>query len=180
MDAINRQLAADIDAAFPQLVTSMQHGIYSGVRRMVPTAADAEDVAAETFLRAYRALQTMEKEDIRQLRVSGWVWSIAINLCRNAARSRSRKPTVRLADSWSPAEPGPGPEAETLGGESVARLLENLPWAQRTAIVLRHLADLSYPDIAQATGRPEGTVKADVHRGLETLRRSLTPEEVMA
>ena len=147
---------------------------------MVPTAADAEDIAAETFLRAYRALKKMEIEDLRQLKVSGWVWTIAINLCRNAARSRGRKPTVRLADSWSPTELRPGPEAETLGNESVAMLLAELPWAQRTAIVLRHLADLSYPDIAVATGRPEGTIKADVHRGLKTLRNSLTSKEVMA
>ena len=180
MDAINRQLAIDVDGAFPGLVLSMQDGVYSGVRRMVPSAADAEDIAAETFLRAYRALKKMETADIHQLKVSGWVWTIAINLCRNAARSRGRKPTVRLADSWSPTEKRPGPEAETLGNEAVARLLGELPWTQRTAIVLRHLADLSYPDVAVATGRPEGTVKADVHRGLEALRNSLTPEEVMA
>lgn len=180
MEGLRARLASDLDAAFPDLMLSMQDGIYSGVRRMVPTAVDAEDIAAETFLRAYRALRTMEAVDILRLRLAGWLWTIAVNLCRNAARGRTRKPTVRLAESWYQPESGLGPEAAALGNEMVARLLEELPRVQRTAVVLRHVADLSYADIAEVTGRSEGTVKSDVHRGLERLRDSLTPEEVMA
>ena len=85
-------LADDLDAAFPVLVRTHQNGIYSGVRRFVPGPADAEDVTKETFVRAYRALQGYSSRRIADLALSAWLWTIALNLCRNAARRRTRKP----------------------------------------------------------------------------------------
>ena len=173
---VNDRLAADLDRAFPDLMRELQHGVYSGVRRMVPTAADAEDITQEVFIRAYRAMADYSPERIRALNLSGWIWTIAINLCRNAARSRSRRPsTVQLnRDAFAT---GTGPEAGAVQADENQRwadLLGRLSPPQRTAVVLRHVVGLSYRDIAEATGRVEGTVKADVHRGIAKLKESMT------
>ena len=74
------------------------------------------------------------------------------------------------------ADPAPGPEAHALaaaGSGHLAAHLARLPWAQRSAVVLRHVTGLSYAEVAAALGRPVGTVKADVHRGLQQLRTLL-------
>ena len=173
---VNDHLAADLERAFPELMREMEGAIYSGVRRMFPTGADAEDITQEVFIRAYRALAEYPPERIRQLSLRGWVWTIAMNLCRNAARTRSRRPrTVELdRDAFGS---NPGPEAHVLMADENhrwAELLSRLPSAQRNAVILRHVVGLPYTDIAQATGRPEGTVKADVHRGIATLKEALT------
>lgn len=173
---VNSRLATDLDGAFPDLVREMQHGLYSGIRRLVPSPADAEDITQETFIRAYRAMAGYPSDRIRELNLSGWLWTIALNLCRNAARTRSRRPrTVELdRDSFFV---GRGPEAAAVEADENrrwAKLLDDLPSAQQAAIVLRHVVGLTYREIAMATGRPEGTVKADVHRGIATLQEALS------
>ena len=170
-------LAADRDAAFPHLVRALIDGVYSGALRLTGSRADAEDVAQEAFLRAYRALGTYPPERIRELRLREWVWAIAANLCRNRARSARRHPegALRPGRAQSPTRPPaprrrpwPPPEASTWRA-----LLARLPWAQRSAVVLRHVTGLSYSEVAAALDRPVGTVKADVHRGLQQLRTLL-------
>lgn len=173
--SVNDELAADLDGAFPGWMRQLQDGIYSGVRRLVPSAPDAEDITQETFIRAYRALASYPPERVRDLNLPAWVWTIALNLCRNAARTRSRRPrTVELdRDVYHPQD---GPERHALTAEENAaweERLSRLSPAQRTAVVLRHVVGLPYRDIAEATGRAEGTVKTDVHRGLAKLQETL-------
>ncbi len=167
-----KKLATDLDGAFEDLVAEFRDGLYSGVRRLVPQSVDAEDICADAFLRAYRALSDMAPASIRRLDLAPWLWTIALNLSRNAARRRARKPWVRLDAAWDATAGGGGPESVTLDRSHVESLLEELPLGQRTAVVLRYIVGLAYPEIAVATGRPEGSIKADVHRGLERLRRS--------
>ncbi len=169
MDELCRRLARDVDAAFPDLVSHLEGRLYTGLRRLHGDAA--EDLTQETFIRAYRALRTYDPERIRSLRLHGWVWTIALNLGRNHARDRARRPIpVPLDDRHGVTDPEPADVA------AWDRRLRRLPAPQRTAVVLRHVAGLSYPEIAAATGRPEGTVKADVHRGLARLRRIIEEE----
>jgi RNA polymerase sigma factor (sigma-70 family) len=182
MELMETDLAADLSrnlpGTFPEVVKTLQDGIYSGVLQMTRHRHDAEDVTQETFIRAYRALDSYESERIRDLRLRPWIWTIALNLCRNRARAASRRGTeVPLFDR--PADE-PGPEAAAL--EAVARSewrrrLAVLSNPQRTAVVLRHVAGMGYAEIGTATGRPVGTVKADVHRGIARLRRNLEHEE---
>lgn len=172
METLRKQLAANVDAAFPELVAEFRDGLYSGVSRLVPQAADAEDICAETFLRAFRALKGMPVQQLRRLDLAPWMWTIALNLCRNAARRRSRKPWVRLDPSWNGPGGDSGPEAQVMDRSHVAALLAELPTQQRTALVLRYVVGLSYAEIAAATGRPEGSIKSDVNRGLQRLRRT--------
>lgn len=169
-------LADDVDAAFPHLVRGLQDGVFAGVLRLTGSRADAEEITQETFVRAYRALGGYPPARVQDLRLREWLWTIALNLCRNRARTRRRRPEDRLDDRAAIIDPAPGPEQEALARaerERLARLLARLPWATRAAVVLRHVSDLPYAEAAAVLGRPVGTVKSDVHRGLQRLRAFL-------
>lgn len=179
-DTLTDALAADLDRAFPDLVGLLQDDLYSGALRMTGNRADAQDIAQETFVRAYRALAGYSPERIRSLQVRGWMWTIAINLCRNRARTRSRKPEQAFPAGFDPSSAEAGPEQVALSADAGERLgarVAALPWAQRQAVVLRHVVGLGYDEISAVLGRPTGTVKADVHRALARLREMITPEE---
>jgi RNA polymerase sigma-70 factor (ECF subfamily) len=170
---IRRTLVSNRDVGFTMLVREYQPGIYSGARRLTHRHEDAQEVAQDTFLRAYRALERYDDERIKDLQVPGWLWTIALNLCRNrAARPIRETPSlVEPPDTVSDATP--------IDSESWNRRLARLSTNQRNAVVLRHVVDLPIADIAAATGRPEGTVKADISRGLERLRDAVEREELL-
>jgi RNA polymerase sigma-70 factor (ECF subfamily) len=170
-------LADDLHQSFPTMVRSLQDGIFSGVLQMTRNRHDAEDVTQETFIRAYRALEGYEAQRIRELRLRPWVWTIAINLCRNRARSAARRGPIAPLPDRAASEPSPEDQAVEMVMRSEWHLrLSGLSTAHRTAVVLRHVVGLSYEEIAHATGRPAGTVKADVHRGIARLRTILERE----
>jgi len=174
------RLAKDLDGSFPDLVLAVQEGLYSGALRMTGSLTDAEDIAQETLVRAYRALGTYPPGRIRRLKLEAWIWTIAANLCRNRARRRSRKPESPLGGIEPPAGDA-GPEDAAVGGDTrdrLAALVGELPWPMRAGVVMRHVVGLSYGEIADALERPVGTVKADVHRGLARLRNMIDREEL--
>ena len=174
------RLSRNLDGSFRELITTYQDGIYSGVRRLSPGASDAEDITQETFIRAYRALQGYDRDRILDLRLRPWLWTIALNLCRNAARSRSRRPaTVAIRPEHDGAHLGSLEDDAAFGADEVRwqQRLDQLPARQRTAVVLRHIADLDYAEIAHTLDAPEGSVKSDVHRGLKKLRSIIETEE---
>lgn len=179
LESLAPALAADLDGTFPAMVEMLQDHLFSGALRMTGNRADAEDIAQESFVRAYRALEGYSAARIRNLQVRGWLWTITINLCRNRARSRSRKPESAFPDGFDPASGATGPEQEVMdlaGGKDLGVHVSALPWAQRQAVVLRHVVGLGYAEISDVLDRPTGTVKADVHRALARLRE-LVPEE---
>lgn len=170
MDDLAARLAHDLDGTFPDLVTSMQDDLHSGLRRL--HGPDAEDLAQETFIRAYQALGGYDAERIRTMRLRGWLWTIALNLGRNRVRDRTRRPRpVPLEDEHGIADPEPADAA------AWDRRLSRLGPMRRQAVVLRHVVGLDYEEIASALDRPVGTVKSDVHRGLERLRMIMEEEE---
>lgn len=171
MDELGRELARDLDAAFPLLVEHMGRRLYWGLRRMTGDGHQAEDLSQEALIRTYRALSEYPAERIEALRLEPWVWTIALNLGRNHLRDRSRRPTLVEATS----EPG-GYDPEPPDTAAWQRRLDRLPRAQRTAVVLRHVVGLGVAEIAEVTGRPEGTCKADIHRGLDKLRTIMEAE----
>ena len=168
---ITQALIEDFDAGFTQLVRTYQPGIYSGARRLTGRTEDAKDVAQDTFVRAYRALSGYDEERIASMRMAPWLWTIALNLCRT--RSRRTKAEVALAETDAPTE---APTA--LDDAAWDRRLSGLSQHQRNAVVMRHVLDMPIADIAQATERPEGTVKADISRGLDRLRSAIRAEEL--
>src|SRR4030065_272644 len=90
--------------------------------------------------------------------------------------ARPGRPEVPTAEEPAVPDPPPGPEQQALSTadrESLERHLGRLPWATRASLVLRYVADLPYAEIAAALDRPVGTVRSDVHRGLQRLCPSL-------
>jgi RNA polymerase sigma-70 factor (ECF subfamily) len=170
---IQRTLISDRDLGFTMLVRRFQPGIYSGARRLTRRHEDAQEVAQDTFLRAYRALDGYDDARIATLRVEGWLWTIALNLCRDRA-TRPHRETPGLIEA-----PDVSSDTTPIDATSWNRRLARLSTDQRTAVVLRHVVDLPIADIAEATGRPEGTVKADISRGLERLRVGIEREEML-
>lgn len=170
MDELTRALSADLDAAFPDLVETMGSRLYWGLRRMCGDHQEAEDLTQETFIRAYRALGEFDRTRFRALQLSPWIWTIALNLGRNHLRDRSRRPVfVEMHERG--AEDPDIPDGRAWDGR-----FATLSGQQRTAVVLRHVVGLGIAEISQATDRPEGTVKADIHRGLERLRKVMEQE----
>jgi RNA polymerase sigma-70 factor, ECF subfamily len=167
-DALVERLAADLDGAFEALVDAHGGRLFSIALRVLGDRSDAEEAAQDAFVRAYRALGGYEVERIRTLRLRPWLATIVVNVCRNRIRGH-RVQTVELV-----FDPGAEPAVDPLNRRDAraawAGLLGTLPPAQRTAIVLRHVDGLSYTEMAEALARPEGTLKAQVHRGLATLR----------
>jgi RNA polymerase sigma factor (sigma-70 family) len=176
---MNRLLSRDLDRAFPGFVAEMRGAVFNGSRRWLPTRQDAEDVTQEVFVRAYRALQSYSPERIEELRLRPWLFAITLNLCRNQARARSRRPVqVALGATDSPS--GAGTEQSVLEGLAIdewRERLSRLNARQRDAIVLRHVVEMSYDEIGEVLDRPAGTVKSDVHRGLERLRSMIDTED---
>ena len=173
-------LADDLDASFEALVLAHQGRVYSIALRMLGDPRDAEEAAQDALVRAYRALAGYDAARIRELRLRPWLATIVLNLCRSrlSRRPAAARTTLSL-DLALPGEleprvdEGHGPAAVTdsrAAARDWAGLLLTLPPAYRSAVVLRHVDGLSYPELAIALDRPEGTVKAQVHRGLALLR----------
>ncbi|MBA3235743.1 MAG: sigma-70 family RNA polymerase sigma factor [Chloroflexi bacterium] len=173
-------LAEDLDASFEALVQGHEDRIYTIALRMLGDPRDAEEAAQDTFVRAYRALGAFDRERISELRLRPWLATIALNVCRSRLTGRKARPRaslsldVELPGGLEPRAPeARGPAAIQASRDATAdwaALLMTIPSTYRSPIVLRHVDGLSYPELALALDRPEGTVKAQVHRGLGLLR----------
>jgi RNA polymerase sigma factor (sigma-70 family) len=173
--ALAAALAADLDGSFEALVEAHAGRLFSIALRLVGDRRDAEEAAQDALVRAYRALEGYPAERIRELRMRPWLTTIVLNACRNRVRVK-RVPTTELA--FEPAaEPAVEPMARRDAKAAWSALLATLPPAQRAAVVLRHVDGLSYAEMAEALGRPEGTLKAQVHRGLSALREAFLAAE---
>ena len=184
-DTLPAALATDLDAAFERLVRSHQDRLYTIALRLLGDPRDAEEVAQDAFVRAHRAIAGYPPERTRELRLRPWLATIVVNLCRN--RVRRHQPSLVPIDPPDAAEAGAASLAGALrtldprdsphdtavrreGARHWAALLATLPDRYRTPVVLRHVDGLSYDEMATVLGRPEGTIKAQVHRGLAQLR----------
>ncbi len=171
MDDLAVALSVNLDGAFPSLVNDVRPGLYWGLRRLTGDGHQAEDLSQEALIKAYRALQTYEPDRIRQLKLHPWLWTIALNLGRNHLRDRSRRPTL-VEETAEPALFDPDPPDLAAWQQR----LNQLSKPQREAVVLRHVVGMDIAEIAVAIGRPAGTCKADIHRGLNKLRKIMETE----
>jgi len=200
-------LARNLDASFEALVLAHQDRLYTIAARFLGDRSDAEEAAQDAFVRAYRALASYDAERVRSLQLKPWLSTIVLNVCRNRVRRRGlalvplERPVganaspgegagpAQPADKLTATDPRVDPDATSLrreGAEAWARLVVELPERYRAPILLRHVDGLSYDEMSLALGRPEGTLKAQVHRGLALLRTAaerahvLEPEEMTA
>ena len=185
-----RRLATDLDGTFEELVRGHVDRCYSIALRILGDPHDAEEVAQDALVRAYRALGAYDPQRIRELRLRAWLATIVANLARNRLR-RHRPPVTPLASLVARGlEPAAdtATDPETLSDrrvdrQALAEAILALPERYRVPVVLRHVDDLTYDEVALALDRPVGTVKAQVHRGLAILRVTLSrpePQELTA
>jgi RNA polymerase sigma-70 factor (ECF subfamily) len=184
--ALTARLAVDLDGAFGTLVTAHQDRLYTIALRFLGEPRDAEEVAQDAFVRAYRAMAAYDAARIRDLRLRPWLASIAVNLARNRRRRLvDRRPPLQLEPlvdaGFEPIGPNEraGPYERASRRETVRTLagaLLALPPGPRAAVILRHVDGLSVAEAAAALDRPESTVKAQVSRGLARLRHHLADD----
>jgi RNA polymerase sigma-70 factor (ECF subfamily) len=155
---------------FERMVHEHQHGVFALGLALTGNRHDAEEVAQDTFLKAYRALVTYPPDRIRDLKQKAWLHRIALNVVRN--RMRGIKPRLVELNGSEPDQAIGTEDGALLNLEldALAARVSALPTRYRDAVVLRHVQELSYEEAAEALGQPVGTVKANVHRGLKLLR----------
>jgi len=167
--------------AFDLLVLKYQHKVVKLVMRYVRSPAEAEDIAQEAFIKAYRALPQFRGDSAFYT----WLYRISINTAKNALAARERSPIeydLDLQDresSWdahSRLRDPDTPEGLALTEEirqTVNSAIDQLPEDLRMAIVLRELEGLSYEEIAAAMECPVGTVRSRIFRAREAIDRRL-------
>ena len=166
-------LHEDLDSGFVELFGAYRRLVFSVAVRVSGQWAEAEDLTAEAFLRAYRALRGYPPERILALQPRAWLVTILLNVWRNHVRAAVRRPAVDLASVTEPIDPGADVDAvidRRDTGQQLARQLAQLPEQQRIAVVLRHVNDLPISEIANVLGCPPGTAKSHISRGLRRLR----------
>jgi len=189
-EALANRLAWDVEAAFPELCAAHQDRLYSIALRLLGDRRDAEEVAQDALVRAFRAMREYPRERVAALKLRPWLASITVNLARNKRRRfDDRQPPGSLEPMLDAGFDPPTPGRETPAAAAdrretkreLATVLLHLTPAVRSAIVLRHVDGLSVAEVAEALGRPEGTVKSQIHRGLRELRAWLeaSPEPII-
>lgn len=178
---VDAVLAGDGDM-FRVLVERVSPRLLNVCRRILGDPAEAEDVAQEAFVRAYRSLGTFRGDG----QFAAWITRIAVRVA--AARLSERRTMTQLLGEGGAADGSAqlpstagNPEAEVLDHEQRKAILDGiavLPMDQRRVVALRFYGDLSLQEIAEVTNRPVGTVKSRLHRGLATLRDRMTARPI--
>jgi RNA polymerase sigma-70 factor (ECF subfamily) len=169
--------------AFDLLVLKYQRKIMRLLSRMVRDPSEIEDVAQESFIKAYRALPQFRGESAFYT----WLYRIAINTARNWQVANGRRPSTPNAietedgETFSPIDNLTDistPESLLASRqivETVNAAIHTLPEDLRTAIVLREIEGMSYEDIASSMGCPIGTVRSRIFRAREAIAAQLRP-----
>jgi RNA polymerase sigma-70 factor (ECF subfamily) len=173
-------------AAFNAIVTRHKARVYRFVCRMVGPGADADDLAQETFVKAYTSLPGFRGS----ASLTTWLLRIAGNLCIDYRRRRKHAPARAVSLSSAlfadaerdgapePPDPHGGPEAEALRIElqgQVHAAIDALPNKLRMVVLLYDIEGLTYDEISHVVGCPMGTVKSRLFSARAALRTALGP-----
>lgn len=180
-DLVRRVQQGD-KAAFDLLVIKYQHRIVHLVNRYVKDPSEAQDVAQDSFIKAYKALGDFRGDSAFYT----WLYRIAINTAKNYLLSRSRRHSdyeVDMQDAEQ-IENAPQlkdietPEHQLMNDQIIAVIksaIEKLPEEMRIAITLREFEGMSYEEIAEAMDCPIGTVRSRIFRAREAIDEKLNP-----
>ena len=181
---VERAVAGD-QKAFELLVIKYQRRIQRLIGRMVRDVDLVEDIAQETFIRAYRALAQFRGE----AQFYTWLYRIAVNTAKKALMDLKRNPTVsenffksgdddetsRLENGLISSETPDAVLASKEIAEMVNAAMEALPEELRQAITLREIEGLSYEEISEAMNCPIGTVRSRIFRAREAISEKVKP-----
>jgi RNA polymerase sigma-70 factor (ECF subfamily) len=151
---------ADAPGCAEILLRRYERKIRACARQMSGNTTDAEDLAQETFLKAFRGLAAYDPNR----KFSSWLFRIAHNTALDALRRARTRVAAAAELEEVPVPPPPDPVEAAALGQALEAALARLRPEFRTAIVLRYQEGCSYEDIAGAMGIPEGTAKTFVHR----------------
>lgn len=177
-DLVQKAMAGD-HASFEQLVICYQTQVYNLALRMVGNDADAQDLAQEAFVRAWRALDSFRFS----AQFSTWLYRLTSNICIDFLRAQRRHAALSLTvlqeeadQQWDMRDPKPLPEEALMVQEEREVLLAAiaaLDMAYRQILLLRVVSGCSYQQIGKILGLREGTVKSRLARAREQLRKNL-------
>ncbi len=169
-------------AAYNFLVIKYQHKIIQLVNRYVKDASEAQDVAQDAFIKAYRAIESFRGDSAFYT----WLYRIAINAAKNYLLSRSRRSVdyqldIQDAEQIENTQQLQGmdtPEQLLINDEimnTIKIAISELPEEMRTTIMLREFEGMSYEDIAITMDCPVGTVRSRIFRAREAIDSKLAP-----
>jgi RNA polymerase sigma-70 factor (ECF subfamily) len=175
---VNAAASGDRDA-FTDLVVRHQARVFNLARALVGDDGEAEDVAQEVFIRAFRSLHAFRGDSTFRT----WLHRIAVNVARSHLRERARHaggwwPWRRHDRDRAAVDPEPtheGFEADVHRRQAIDRALATLPADLRMAVTLRDVEGLGYREIAEALHVPIGTVESRIFRARQRLRPLLEP-----
>jgi RNA polymerase sigma-70 factor (ECF subfamily) len=176
------RLRARDERAFSELVRAYERRVYALVLRMIGNPAEAEDIALDVFVQVFKAIDGFRGD----AKLSTWIYRIAINLCKNRAKYLRVRHTDEQEELEAHAERVPMGEVKRANVGQVERPDEMMAARQtekivkdaimqlepsfRECLVLRDVEEMSYEEIGQITGLPEGTVKSRIHRARGQLK----------
>jgi RNA polymerase sigma-70 factor (ECF subfamily) len=162
-------------AAFTEIVRHFQRPIYRVAYALTRNASDADDLAQETFVRAYQAIGRFRAGEP----LHPWLARIAVNLTYSLFRRRKRRPEtsieplVEAGRQWAADDDPSERAAESEQRERLAAAFAELSHEHQAVLTLRVVEDLTYDDIARALGVPAGTVMSRLSRARADLRARL-------
>ena len=181
---IDRLIERD-EQAFSEIVRQYGDKVFSLIYRMLGNRQEAEDVAQDVFITVFKTIESFRGE----AKFSTWLLRIAANHAKNRIKHLARRPTEGAdPDDVSqlralPDRPQPPVQARIespdtmLEAMQTERLMQeaiaNLPEDQRLLVVLRDVEEMSYQEIEEITGLPEGTIKSRLHRARMAIKEWL-------
>lgn len=156
--------------AFGKLVITFQTRVFRVAYGIVGRKEDAEDIAQDIFVKAYKAMSALKADST----FYSWLMRIAVNTSVNYKKSLHRQQFISIDDVIEPTDPGETPEEvmeRQEGNVRVTALLAGVPPEHRVVLALRELGGFSYDEIAEILDIPLGTVKSRMNYGRDKLRR---------
>ena len=163
-------------SSFEQFVEKFQKYVYSIAFRFLSDEEDAKDVTQECFIRVWKNIKKYNFSS----KITTWIYKIAVNLCFDHIKAKKRKEKVFVFESGETtgkqAVSGGNLEKEVSDKElikAVEKILDKLPFRQKSVFILRDLEDLSIKEVSEILGLSAGSIKSNLYFARQFIRKEL-------